>query len=781
MSKGGTWTKSAGAWAALVIVAAACFKATVTIDPFPAWSGDPIRLEAPVVGLTPTGLLVTDIVMLIAAGVALAAAGGARAGVAALLLAVGAGASLVHAGWGARLDLDGLLLASSWIAAVAGGLGVWAGARDSAVRRIAAASVVSVIVMLAAKGVVQVIVEHPATVTMYQQTRERFLEAQGWSPDSPLARAYERRLMQPEATGWIGLANVYASFGAAAIVAFAGLALAARRGRMGAGATAAACAGLGAGAVALYLAGSKGGWAAAGVGLAALGLAWVVRRRAGTGRWITPALAAAPVLLPLLAVAARGIVGTRIGELSLLFRWFYMQAAARIIAKHPLGVGPDGFKDAYLLAKNPLSPEDVSSPHSILFDWGACLGVAGLAFAALFAWVLWGIAKRLAAPAQEVAPPEDSAGHGIEGRAVFLTLAAATIAGAMLESRLASADAALVRVGGLLAGALVGRGVLKVFAASPDGGALAFAGAGCALAAHMQVEMSGTNPGACAWVFVVLGLAAAGVRNGERGRRAWAVVAGIVPVLAAGAIAASIPRVWRWERSLLNAAASVAPAREFAERAEALGSPGSAGDTPVRLAADLGAALGRPVEPSPISIQRAIGSVITRACVTAGDELLAAHTTLPGHFPTARAGVRLRLQQAVIAERMGENEAAARYALAAREWALMVARDAQHERAPVAAWAAGVNDAASSLVPSSPHRAESIALLERAASLAPYDTTYARDLAYALHRAGEAEAARRWAGRALELDDQHRLDPLTRVSEQDRGRLLDLRAGSPRK
>ena len=87
----------------------------------------------------------------------------------------------------------------------------------------------------------------------------------------------------------------------------------------------------------------------------------------------------------LLAVIARGLVGERIGELSLLFRWFYMQGATHIFADHwLLGVGPADFKDAYMIAKPATSPEDVSSPHSILLDWVATLGLGGLAWCVLF-------------------------------------------------------------------------------------------------------------------------------------------------------------------------------------------------------------------------------------------------------------------------------------------------------------------------------------------------------------------------------------------------------------
>src|SRR5690606_14992553 len=100
--------------------------------------------------------------------------------------------------------------------------------------------------------------------------------------------------------------------------------------------------------------------------------------------------ALAAVILPLAAIALRGLLGERLGELSLLFRSFYLRGAIAIIADHPLlGVGPAGFKDAYMLAKPAIAPEDVTSAHSVLFDLGATLGLAGLAWIALLAWWTW--------------------------------------------------------------------------------------------------------------------------------------------------------------------------------------------------------------------------------------------------------------------------------------------------------------------------------------------------------------------------------------------------------
>ena len=43
-----------------------------------------------------------------------------------------------------------------------------------------------------------------------------------------------------------------------------------------------------------------------------------------------------------------------------------------------VGVGPDGFQDAYLQFKPVRSPEDVASAHSMTVDWLASIGVVAI-------------------------------------------------------------------------------------------------------------------------------------------------------------------------------------------------------------------------------------------------------------------------------------------------------------------------------------------------------------------------------------------------------------------
>src|SRR5258705_354539 len=125
--------------------------------------------------------------------------------------------------------------------------------------------------MFLAQGLLQIWVEHPATVENFRANREAFLAAQGWAPDSPAARGFERRLLQAEATGWFGMANIYGSFCAAALTVMLGWSIqawqATRRNELPSGWPGALSIGAVGAAAGIWMAGSKGGVAGAGVGI----------------------------------------------------------------------------------------------------------------------------------------------------------------------------------------------------------------------------------------------------------------------------------------------------------------------------------------------------------------------------------------------------------------------------------------------------------------------------------------------------------------------------------
>ncbi|HEV7786844.1 MAG TPA: O-antigen ligase family protein, partial [Thermoanaerobaculia bacterium] len=397
------------------------------ITTLPYWDFDPLIYEASMVGLGPAGSLACDVLILLGAGLCILAtarqptdgAGKLWIGCA-VLVGLGLEPILYHGWLGQWATIQQQRVGASWGSAMIAGLALMRLCRDDRYRAAVFAGVLGFVTVLALKGAHQMLIEHPETVADFKHNSEQIFAAQGWTPESSMAKGYQRRLMQNEATGWFGLSNVFASYGAMGVVGFAGLALcvwrepraqardARRAGHPNRGALIAASTGLLASIAAVAMAQSKGGTAVALLGAAFLGL--ILAIRFGKPRLLASRLATRPALLrplpialtlvPLAAVVARGLIGERLGELSLLFRWFYMQGATRIATGYELngvhvgnwllGVGPDGFKDAYLVAKNPLNPEEIVSPHSILFDWWADLGVFGLAWGALFfVWLWW--------------------------------------------------------------------------------------------------------------------------------------------------------------------------------------------------------------------------------------------------------------------------------------------------------------------------------------------------------------------------------------------------------
>lgn len=77
---------------------------------------------------------------------------------------------------------------------------------------------------------------------------------------------------------------------------------------------------------------------------------------------------------------------------SLQYRFQYWAASQDLLAKHWwFGVGPGGFRTAYLLEKRPEASEEIADPHNLFFDLHACAGLLGLvAFIGLLGLLAWG-------------------------------------------------------------------------------------------------------------------------------------------------------------------------------------------------------------------------------------------------------------------------------------------------------------------------------------------------------------------------------------------------------
>ncbi|MBC7833818.1 MAG: O-antigen ligase family protein, partial [Phycisphaerales bacterium] len=466
-------------WSGLFLVLiGAILPASTTISFFPHWDLDPLTFPSSNTGLGPFGLMLCHLAALTgAASLFIAEVLARRPGipVPCLLGAIGAAATVWHVLFQPDATPQSQYTGLAWLTGIACTLSLVHAGRDPLTRRLTLATLLGFIGLLALRGGQQVYIEHAATLGAYRANPQAFLAAQGWTPGSSMARAYERRLLQPDASGWFGLSNIYTSIAAWATVLGAGLAVAgfiARRDSrssprndtsvvlhswVAAGAVLAPLAGV----AALLLGLSKSGFAAAAFGLAMIAILTWLRRftEARTARRATLFAAFLGCLAlsgPMILIVARGLVGEALGERSLLFRWFYMQAAARIGGANPVaGIGPGNFQDAYLVAKPPLSTEDVASAHNLLMDWWASLGVPGLAWIALLLVVA---VRAMLAP---LATPQPYRRTREARRLVAAVASLTTIASVLLEHGAITPDAAAVRILGLVLWSLIGMAALE--------------------------------------------------------------------------------------------------------------------------------------------------------------------------------------------------------------------------------------------------------------------------------------------------------------------------------
>ncbi|MBL9032410.1 MAG: tetratricopeptide repeat protein [Phycisphaerae bacterium] len=768
-----------------VVLVLACVRATSNTEVFPWWDLDPMRIEAMSSGIRPTGSVAIDVAMIAAsAGVVLLSGAGLAWWV---LAAMGAGLAtmLYHGLVRGGGDLEQLRTGSCWAGACSAGIAAWAARGHVRVARLTIAVVLGLVALLAAKGLVQVYVEHPATVAQYRADNELFLESQGWLPGSSSARNFERRLTQAEATGWFGLSNVLASVAAAALVGLVGLLLAGLRrepdgrrhvadGWIGVVALGSLAAG-----VCLWLTHSKGGLTVAAIGLALLAGRMLLSRpaMAPVATRLTPRaaglLGVALVLSALLALVVRGAVGERVGELSLLFRWFYIRGAWNIWASHPvLGVGPAGFKDAYLVAKPAISPEEVMSPHSVLWDLGACLGAGGLALAGLVVASAFAAGRGFAA--NEVEPA--SAIGREDRRMIALVVCAACIAGAFVERAVGTPESALLRVVGLVGWLGLSMGVLEVVRAT-----LPWRWAASLMAlvvlVHGQVEVTPVWAGSASlWAIIVATGAGAGFAHfgdaRSSGVRRSAGSCASVAMLSAAAIGVlGLPGVAGWERGLRDAAEIVRPFARLSERLRLVGTPQRrTGDDMPRIAADVGALLGEVPARDPRGLDLAMGRLQAAVASRAEGPLRAALSRFPTHTATAEAICRLLLQRAYALSAQGmvpraEEDFAEAIAIAKALVARAPGVAANH------GLLASMLDAQAGFHQSPDGLERAVEALKDAAALDPFGTTFPMRLARTEAALRRMDEARSWARKALDLDRGLRLDPLRQMSDRERAEM----------
>ncbi len=784
-----------------LLLGLALARAFAPIESFQYWSTDPTQLPIPETSIGPVMLLAINVATILAAAVVcvcIRPRSARAATIEAGLLVAGMAPAIYHSAFARGISVDDAQMCFSWIAAMCSGVAASRASGIPLLRRLVIATLVGGVAVLAAKGVVQVYVEHAATVASFKAQRAAVLASHGWSEGSPMARAFEHRLMQPEASAWFGLSNVTAALAAAATgLLFAMLLPNVRGSEPGTPKTSGVAVlglevGLAMSGFLLVLAGAKGGIAAAGIVLLTACALLQISRRMG-GLSLSPNRANVLRALPLalcamvaLGIVARGIIGDRLGERSLLFRAYYWEAALRVFASHPAeGVGPSQFKNSYLLLKNPLNPEEITSPHNVLLDFSSTLGLGGLAWAALFVFWVWRLGVAMSRTDDGEESPLDLRQ---EIRPVVLSLSGAVIFGIWIEFGAASPEGAVSRVAGLVLAIAVAAAVLVRLARSPK---LAGCAAGAtALAMLALIDMGPTFVGSAPWFVMLLTVCghttlettiAGADRRRERGtsRRLIAGSAAVAVVIAAWLGF----RIAPWQSLLHQAFDAVLPTATLRHQLQSLATSGTRASAEERAIVehDLTQLTGLTFAAPASTLFTTVEAARMKALREAFDLLNDAANELPTHGPTRDAACRLALQLADwhrAEHRAAEMKVMTDEALRLAEPALLRDKDS-----PSLTWQAGVVEAVGEMRGDTPSLWGPVAidLHTTAARLDPYGLIHVVKLADLSARLGQSAPAATWAAQALKLNEYTRLDPSgTRgLTSEQLARMKGLAAAAP--
>ncbi|MEM1330005.1 MAG: O-antigen ligase family protein [Planctomycetota bacterium] len=726
-----------------VLLAIVSLRVIVVTSPIVAWDLDATITPFVETSLGPASAVWLDMILIAISGLLLSIRGGARP-LGWLAAASVLAPLLYHAriSTGDGISPDDARIGSMWLASGWTGVAIARACRSPGSARLCAGVLVGICGMLAAKAAGQILFEHPLTVASFEESRDQFLASRGWAPGSTEAQLYERRLSQPDATGWFGLSNVLATAAGACAIGLGFAAWSSRHVRTTAIILAVASL---ASLAMLWFTRSKGGIAAAGAGAMLVAMLPMAGRvlRGGLSRERVRRIGGATLAIScvgvLVLVAVRGAMGERLDELSVLFRWFYLDTAMEVFSLHPvLGVGPAGFKSAYTLLKPAISPEEVTSAHCLPAELLAAFGLLGVSLLALFVRSIWGVGSGLIDKQSDEVASADEAGHA--DRAWLMIPLLATAAALIIERHMATPEGLLMRVAGL------GVWIAAAWACSVAPARvprLALGGAAVVAALHLMIEMTGSTDGAALWVAAVFGAAFGatapepGVKTVDTKKSRWPGLAGVV---SAGVLAAlvAIPLA-RWSGDLRSAAETVQPFAEF----RVAGEDQAAAQ---RLAAAMGR---RPTQTDPQGDWARLTSL-------ASESLVDAAASAPGHLPTVRSAAVMLLAQGNLDEGR----------------AVLAELSERRPNNPVVWMMLG-----RSLLAGGGDVPKAIAAFERAAELDPWGAAPQIALAEAYWARGEIELAADWALLAIRNDELQRLDPLRRLGQAQLARLEQLARG----
>jgi tetratricopeptide (TPR) repeat protein len=499
-----------------------------------------------------------------------------------------AGLGIAAAFWHGTRHSDNLLPAGSWTAGAALAVAAAHVGRLPSARRWMAGVVIAMMVPVGLQAGYDVLVQKPRDLAWWKANEMTLLEQQGIRPGSSQHQLMERRTASIDATGPFGFSNALGTLaaGGAVLGLCASLGFGFREEQRLAWAGP-ACAVAGAcGLAAVWFTHSTGALGAIVIAAGVLALVWLL----GRGRWRRglPVLALLAVALPIVVVLLRGAGGppaSAEGERSLLFRYHYWQAAARVVQDDLpqsalTGVGLAGYKYGYLAHKNPLSPENVDSAHNVFVDWVTMLGLGGAAWCVLVLCWLWVAAR--AGARQDTEADRARAGHVQTDKLLHRppVIAALLVAGAVFVTQYllqyAMMDAALALL--WLVGAAGFVVVLALIGQSPRLGGrgltLGLLGMATAVLVQSQIDMAFKLMATAVPAWFLLGLAAA-AEGGEpdapvspvRFRRSAYVLAG-GGLLSAVLVVCVVVPVVRHQRLLAGASLALATDQPYRALAE---------------------------------------------------------------------------------------------------------------------------------------------------------------------------------------------------------------------
>ena len=232
--------------------------------------------------------------------------------------------------------------------------------------------------------------------------------------------------------------------------------------------------------------------------------------------------------LAVCVVVVRGLLPEGfLGEKSMLFRWHYTTAGLRMLGDAPLlGVGPDGFQDAYGAVKSLRSPEMPASAHAAWLDWLVSLGPLGLAWVGAMVVLLLRKGEEEQEASQARVPMAWAAFFGL---IIFM---GALILQLFVESGILDQPGRLIRIVGVVLAMSTTLLVVDGFRHAPPGAArLVALLAAMVFAAQGQIEMLFWQSGSVVVAFSILGLAGTAATREPRSRQmGWSIGACVLGV-----------------------------------------------------------------------------------------------------------------------------------------------------------------------------------------------------------------------------------------------------------